>query len=35
MLLQIQSNLYGRIGKAIHNFEQTLPEYQSDQQKVF
>lgn len=30
MLLQIQSNLYGRIGKAIHNFEQTLPEYQSD-----
>ena len=30
MLLQIQSKLYGRSGKAINNFEQILPEYQSD-----
>lgn len=30
MLLQIQTNLYSRTGKAIHNFEHTLPEYQSD-----
>jgi predicted nuclease of restriction endonuclease-like (RecB) superfamily len=30
MLLQIQSNLYARSGKALNNFEQTLPEYQSD-----
>lgn len=30
MLLQIQSNLFGRNGKALNNFEQTLPEYQSD-----
>ncbi|HEY5593290.1 MAG TPA: PDDEXK nuclease domain-containing protein [Paludibacter sp.] len=30
MLLQIQSNLFGRSGKALNNFEQTLPEYQSD-----
>lgn len=30
MLLQIQSNLYTRSGKALNNFEQTLPEYQSD-----
>jgi len=28
--LQIQSNLFGRSGKALNNFEQTLPEYQSD-----
>lgn len=30
MLLQIQSNLYTRSGKALNNFKQTLPEYQSD-----
>ncbi|MEN2489056.1 PDDEXK nuclease domain-containing protein [Flavobacterium sp. B11] len=30
MLLQVQSNLYSRSGKALHNFEQTLPEYHSD-----
>ncbi|WP_348799342.1 PDDEXK nuclease domain-containing protein [Flavobacterium adhaerens] len=30
MLLQIQSKLYSRSGKALNNFEQTLPEYQSD-----
>lgn len=30
MLLQVQSNLYSRSGKAMNNFEQTLPEYQSD-----
>lgn len=30
MLLQIQSKLYSRSGKAVNNFEQTLPEYQSD-----
>jgi len=30
MLLQIQSNLYLRSGKALNNFKQTLPEYQSD-----
>lgn len=30
MLLQIQSNLYARNGKALNNFEQMLPEYQSD-----
>lgn len=30
MLLQVQSNLYSRSGKALNNFEQTLPEYQSD-----
>lgn len=30
MLLQIQNNLYTRSGKALNNFEQTLPEYQSD-----
>lgn len=30
MLLQIESNLFGRNGKALNNFEQTLPEYQSD-----
>ncbi len=30
MLLQIQSNMYARSGKALNNFEQTLPEYQSD-----
>ncbi|MEG1591629.1 PDDEXK nuclease domain-containing protein [Chryseobacterium sp.] len=30
MLLQIQSNLYARSGKAFNNFEKTLPEYQSD-----
>lgn len=30
MLLQIQSNLFRRNGKALNNFEQTLPEYQSD-----
>lgn len=30
MLLQIKSNLYARSGKALNNFEQTLPEYQSD-----
>lgn len=30
MLLQIQSKLYERDGKALNNFEQTLPDYQSD-----
>lgn len=30
MLLQVQSNLYSRSGKALNNFEQTLPDYQSD-----
>ena len=30
MLLQIHSNLYTRSGKVLNNFEQTLPEYQSD-----
>ncbi len=30
MLLQIQSKLYRRSGKAMNNFEQTLPGYQSD-----
>src|SRR5690606_24950272 len=30
MLMQIQSKLYERSGKALNNFEQTLPEYQSD-----
>lgn len=30
MLLQIQSKLYEREGKVLNNFEQTLPEYQSD-----
>jgi predicted nuclease of restriction endonuclease-like (RecB) superfamily len=30
MLLQIQSKLYERSGKAINNFELTLPHYQSD-----
>ncbi len=30
MLLQIQNNLYGRSGRALNNFKQTLPEYQSD-----
>ncbi|KQT18454.1 hypothetical protein ASG31_06960 [Chryseobacterium sp. Leaf404] len=30
MLLQIQSNLYTRSGKALNNFKQTFPEYQSD-----
>lgn len=30
ILLQIQSKLYERNGKALNNFEQTLPEYQSD-----
>ncbi|MDR1974205.1 MAG: PDDEXK nuclease domain-containing protein [Bacteroidales bacterium] len=30
MLLQIQNNLYARSGKALNNFKQTLPEYQSD-----
>lgn len=30
MLLQIQSNLFVRSGKALNNFELTLPEYQSD-----
>ena len=30
MLLQISTNLYARSGKALNNFEQTLPEYQSD-----
>lgn len=30
MLLQIQSNLYARSGKALNNFGHTLPEYQSD-----
>ncbi len=30
MLLQIQSRLYEREGKVLNNFEQTLPEYQSD-----
>lgn len=29
-LLQIQSKLYERDGKALNNFELTLPEYQSD-----
>ena len=30
MLLQIRSNLYQRSGKAINNFNNTLPQYQSD-----
>ena len=30
MLLQIQSKLYERDGKALNNFENTLPDYQSD-----
>lgn len=30
MLLQIQSKLYERDGKALNNFESTLPDYQSD-----
>ncbi len=30
MLLQIQSKLYERDGKALNNFERTLPDYQSD-----
>jgi predicted nuclease of restriction endonuclease-like (RecB) superfamily len=30
MLLQIQSKLYQRDGKALNNFEYTLPDYQSD-----
>lgn len=30
MLLQIQSKLYERDGKALNNFETTLPDYQSD-----
>lgn len=30
MLLQIKSNLYERDGKALNNFELTLPDYQSD-----
>lgn len=30
MLLQIHSNLYARSGKALNNFQQTLPGYQSD-----
>lgn len=30
MLLQIESKLYERNGKAINNFESTLPDYQSD-----
>lgn len=30
MLLQIQSKLYERDGKALNNFENTLPNYQSD-----
>lgn len=30
MLLQIQSDLYGRTGKALNNFNETLPDYQSD-----
>jgi len=30
MLLQIQSNLYTRSGKALNNFDETLPAYQSD-----
>lgn len=30
MLLHIQSKLYERDGKALNNFERTLPEYQSD-----
>lgn len=30
MLLQVQGNLYSRSEKALNNFEQTLPEYQSD-----
>ncbi len=30
MMLQIKNNLYERSGKALNNFEQTLPDYQSD-----
>lgn len=30
MLLQIRSRLYERVGKALNNFEHTLPDYQSD-----
>lgn len=30
MLLQIDNNLYENYGKAVNNFHQTLPEYQSD-----
>jgi predicted nuclease of restriction endonuclease-like (RecB) superfamily len=30
MMLQIKSNYYSRSGKAINNFKQTLPAYQSD-----
>jgi predicted nuclease of restriction endonuclease-like (RecB) superfamily len=30
MLLQIRSRLYERDGKALNNFERTLPDYQSD-----
>lgn len=30
MLLQIKSKLYERVGKALNNFERTLPDYQSD-----
>ena len=30
MLFQIESNLYERQGKAINNFKEVLPEYQSD-----
>lgn len=30
MLLQIQNKLYERDGKALNNFETTLPDYQSD-----
>jgi predicted nuclease of restriction endonuclease-like (RecB) superfamily len=30
MLLQIQNKLYERTGKALNNFENTLPNYQSD-----
>lgn len=30
MLLQIRSKLYERDGKALNNFESTLPDYQSD-----
>lgn len=30
MLLQVQNNLYTRSGKALNNFQETLPEYQSD-----
>lgn len=30
MLLQVQSNLFERSGKALNNFEETLPDYQSD-----